>query len=288
MAGWLMKEAIQECRETCAGHGYLKASGIGDIRNDHDANLTYEGENHVLAQQTSNWLLKLWPLVLQKKTISSPMKSIDFLTNGLDILNNSRFNARNIEETCHPDNLIGTYQWLVCYLLKATANKLDREKKSGKDSFTAKNDSQVFYAKNISIAFIQHFFLQRMLVTISEAKDPSIKKVLTKLFSLFGLWALEKYHISTLYQGEFLSGPTGPTLILDSILKLCDDLKDDAVALIDTVAMPDFILNSVLGSSDGMVYKRLENSMVQNEYCTNRPPWWKEVVNWKHDFKNKL
>nr|XP_023026739.1 peroxisomal acyl-coenzyme A oxidase 3-like [Leptinotarsa decemlineata] len=288
MAGWLMRDAIQESRETCAGHGYLKASGIGDIRNDHDANLTYEGENHVLVQQTSNWLLKLWPLVLQQKSISSPMKSTDFLTNGLNILKNSKFSARNIDETCQPDTIISTYQWLVCYLLKSTANKLDDEIKSGKDLFTAKNDTQVFYAKNLSIAFIQHFFLQRMLVTISKAEDPAIKNVLTKLFSLFGLWALEKYHLPTLYKGEFVVGPMASSLIQDSILKLCLDLKNDAVALIDAIAVPDFILNSILGSSDGMVYKRLQDSMYRNQYCMNRPPWWREVVNWKNNITNKL
>lgn len=98
----------------------------------------------------------------------------------------------------------------------------------------------------------QHFFLQRMLVTISEASDPSIKNVLTKLFALYGLFTLEK-HVAFLYQGQYATGPQLANLIQDSVLKLCSELKNDAVALVDVIAPPDFILNSVLGASDGRV-----------------------------------
>jgi len=42
IAGWLARDAIQESREACGGHGYLRAAGIGRLRDDNDANVTYE------------------------------------------------------------------------------------------------------------------------------------------------------------------------------------------------------------------------------------------------------
>ncbi|KAJ8961066.1 hypothetical protein NQ314_005996 [Rhamnusium bicolor] len=278
VAGWIMKDAIQECREA--------SSGIGDVRNDHDANLTYEGENHVLIQQTSNWLLKMWPLILNEEKISTPLKSADFLSDGLEILRKGKFTAFTFEEICAPENIISIYQWLTCYLLKRSYYKVETELKSGKSNFWAKNNSHVYHCKNLSIVFIQHFFLQRMLSKISEAEDPAIKNVLTNLFVLYGLWSLEK-HIPTLYHGEFAQGPTLPNLLQHSILKLCADLKNDAVSLIDAVAPPDFILNSILGASDGMVYKHLESAIYSSPYAMERPKWWKEIINWK-DNKSKL
>lgn len=42
-------------------------------------------------------------------------------------------------------------------------------------------------------------------------------------------------------------------LLREAVLQLCSQLKPEAVALADVIAPPDFVLNSVLGSSDGNV-----------------------------------
>lgn len=72
---WSARDAIQEAREACGGHGFLKASNLGELRNDHDPSCTYEGDNNVLGQQASNWLLRQW-----KGTLESPVGTATFIT----------------------------------------------------------------------------------------------------------------------------------------------------------------------------------------------------------------
>ncbi|GJQ69134.1 hypothetical protein Trydic_g6766 [Trypoxylus dichotomus] len=256
IAGWTARDGIQECREACGGHGYLKAAGLSNLRNENDAICTYEGENHVLIQQTSNWLLKFWPLILKRHAISSPLHSIDFLSSGLDTLN-MKFSSRSVNELILPDSIISIYQWLVCYLLKITFNKYEANITKGIDSFTAKNENQVFYARSLGIAYIQHYALRLMYDKIQEATDLSIKKVLTRLLSLYGLYSIDKYHIAVLYQGGYANGEQPVNLIQDAILQLCKEIK---------------------GASDGQVYHHLQSSFYQSPHCLARPTWWKDMV----------
>lgn len=71
-------------------------AGLGDLRNDNDPNCTYEGENNVLLQQTSNWLLSVRKSGYHQFTERSPLKTADVLSNFDSIIKQKAtwFNSR--------------------------------------------------------------------------------------------------------------------------------------------------------------------------------------------------
>ncbi|XP_071110971.1 peroxisomal acyl-coenzyme A oxidase 3-like isoform X2 [Haliotis cracherodii] len=283
LAGWLARDSIQECREACGGHGYFKVNRLGDIRNDHDPNMTYEGDNNVILQQTSNYLLGMYEMAQQRKgqQIPTPLNSLDFLAN-LDKILSSKFTSSTVEDCLNPQVSLAAYQWLVCYLMKDSTARLKQQSAAGKDSFTARNDSQAYYCRSLALAYIELNVLDRFVKLLEENNgEPtpaSLQPVLTRLCTLYGLWSIEK-HLTTLYQGGYITGSSPPRVVREAILRLCQELKNDAVALVDVMAPTDFILNSPIGASDGQIYKNLYGAMMQGEDVLQRPDWWREFVN---------
>ncbi|XP_074848524.1 peroxisomal acyl-coenzyme A oxidase 3 isoform X3 [Carettochelys insculpta] len=240
LASWTAQQAAQECREACGGHGYLAMNRLGDIRNDNDPNCTYEGDNNVLLQQTSNYLL-------------------------------SWVNAKHQVP-------LAAYKWLVCYLLQESLLKLSHEKQSGSSDFEARNNSQVYYCRSLAIAFIEQTVLQRYHEHTHDPDTPTtLQPVLKHLSALYGLWSLSK-HMAVLYQGGYVSGEQPGRFIQNAILELCSKLKDDAVALVDVISPPDFILNSPIGRADGELYKNLWTIVLQGSKVLERPSWFATFI----------
>jgi acyl-CoA oxidase len=47
------------------------------------------------------------------------------------------------------------FDWLLCYVLRNSHSKFEKSLKEGKDIFTARNENQIFFAKTLSIVFIE-------------------------------------------------------------------------------------------------------------------------------------
>lgn len=274
LASWTAQRAIQECREACGGHGYLAMSRLGDLRNDNDPNCTYEGDNNVLLQQTSNYLLSFLRAKQQDEgRFKSPLGSVNFLEDSSSILE-QRFTATTVEDCLDSAVSLAAYKWLVCFLLRESVQKVAQEKLSGKGDFEARNDSQVYYCRSLAIAFIEHAVLQRFHDLVHAEDTPlSLRPALRRLAALYGLWALSN-HMAVLYQGGYFCGKEPVDFVQNAIVGLCSQLKDDAVSLVDAVAPPDFILNSPLGKADGQLYKNLWSTMMQQSKVLERPSWW--------------
>uniref|UniRef100_A0A672UX39 Acyl-coenzyme A oxidase n=1 Tax=Strigops habroptila TaxID=2489341 RepID=A0A672UX39_STRHB len=255
LASWTAQQAAQECREACGGHGYLAMNRLGEIRNDNDPNCTYEGDNNVLLQQTSNYLMSWMNCIRDKAPFESPFGTINVLQDYHRILG-WKFTAISVEDCMDSSVPLAAYKWLVCYLLRESDLKLSKEKQSGRSDFEAKNNCQVYYCRSLAIAFIEQTVLQRYHDYTHDPSIPStLQPVLKKLSALYGLWSLSK-HLAVLYQGGYASGEQAGKFIQNAILELCCRLKDDAVALVDVFAPPDFILNSPIGKASGELQKK--------------------------------
>ncbi|XP_075713644.1 peroxisomal acyl-coenzyme A oxidase 3 isoform X2 [Rhinoderma darwinii] len=276
LASWTAQHGAQECREACGGHGFLAMNRLGDIRNDNDPNCTYEGDNNVLLQQTSNYLLGLVHSIHEDNTpCESPLGSIHFLNDYKAIMKH-KFSASTVRECLDCTVTLAAYKWLVCYLLRESHQKLQQEKQRATNDFDARNNSQVYYCRSLALAFIEHTVLQRYYEYTHDPSTPgALQPVLKKLCCLYGLWSLSK-HIAVLYQGGYFAGELPGRIVQDAILDLCAQLKDEAVSLVDAIAPPDFILNSPIARADGELYKNLWSAVLQGEKVLERPSWWAE------------
>lgn len=51
------------------------------------------------------------------------------------------------------------FDWLLCYVLRNSYKRYEKSIKDGKESFTARNENQVFFSKTLSIVFIEVIYL---------------------------------------------------------------------------------------------------------------------------------
>lgn len=245
MITWVTSAGIQEARECCGGHGYLKAANIGELRNNHDATVTYEGDNNVLGQQASNWLLKQW-----NGQIESPLGTVNFMARREEILKSS---FRQVKEFSSFDFVLSCYEWLLCHLMTVTTEQINKLKANGVDAFTAKNHSQVYKARTLSLAFAEYYAMCSFRRKFEAEETPKVlKPVLLQLFIVYGYWNLDK-HLATFYVGGFAEGSEFSELVRSGLIQACETIKDSAVSIADALSPPDFVLNSIIGKADGNV-----------------------------------
>jgi len=270
LASWVAQQAVQECREGCGGHGYLRVSRLGRLRDDNDANCTYEGDNNVLLQQTSNWLLSLY----RAGKADSPLGTIAWLSQYQDTPGPLQGDITD------PHTAVRCLRALVFRLLVQTTAQIHKLQQEGRDSFFSRNNTQYHLARTMAMVFIQSVIAERFRVFTKEhmAEFP----VLSTLCSLYACWSVEQYGADLLLHNVIT--PDYLALTRTQVLTLCEELLPDAVSLTDCLSPTDFILNSALGHSSGNVYQLLHQSFLSVPGGFERPEFW---VKYTERFREK-
>ncbi|XP_063475445.1 peroxisomal acyl-coenzyme A oxidase 3 isoform X9 [Symphalangus syndactylus] len=247
LASWTTQQGIQECREACGGHGYLAMNRLGVLRDDNDPNCTYEGDNNILLQQTSNYLLGLLAHQVQDGAcFHSPLKSVDFLDAYPGILD-QKFEVSSVADCLDSAVALAAYKWLVCYLLRETYQKLNQEKRSGSSDFEARNKCQVSHGRPLALVFVELTVVQRFHEHVHQpCVPPLLRAVLGRLSALYALWSLSR-HAALLYRGGYFSGEQAGEVLESAVLALCSQL-----------------------------YKNLWGAVLQESKVLERASWWPE------------
>lgn len=124
---------------------------------------------------------------------------------------------------------------------------------NGLNKFKARNNAQVYKARDLSRAYAEYYALKSFQKRLAQSDvTDKLRPILTLIGLIYGFWSLEK-HLPTFYQGCFASGDAFADVIRTELLNYCAQMKDSSVAIVDALAPPDFVLNSVIGKSDGLV-----------------------------------
>jgi len=84
--------------------------------------------------------------------------------------------------------------------------------------------------------------------------------------------------MSHLFQYQIIISKDQVSKIHETLLKLCKELLPNAIALSDVLSPPDFILNSILGNSDGQVYQHLKQSFFSTPNSFGRASYWDKIL----------
>uniref|UniRef100_A0A182SS26 Acyl-CoA oxidase C-terminal domain-containing protein n=1 Tax=Anopheles maculatus TaxID=74869 RepID=A0A182SS26_9DIPT len=187
-----------------------------------------------------------------------------------------RVECTTVEHVQDLKTILDTLNWLAAYTLEQTYRRAQGLLQQGVHRFDVRNSTQIFYAKDLAIVFGERTMFNAFCEFIKTMDLAPERTYLTRLAELYGTTLLLK-HMPTL-QSEGYFNAEAFRLVQEAILQLLPIVKQDAVAMIDALAPPDFILNSPLGAADGNVYERMEAEIMAGQDVTGRASWWHEII----------
>ena len=236
----------QICRESCGGHGYSAFSSIGRVRDNQEVQITWEGDNMVLIQQTSKYLLK---------QVQKSMKGHHIYSDTLRFLKMGHEDKKRdkIEGT---KSVVEAMEAVVNFYLNESMMKLQDMAGVGGTITEIWNRSQSFYLQELAKSYSELLLIKefKKLVEKIRARDQVAGASISKLHEIYSITVLDRHFSVLIELGYSISHRKE---FKDKLIKLCEEVGEECIGIIDAIAPHDKILSSSIGSYDGQVYSRI-------------------------------
>ena len=252
---------IEDCRKCCGGNGYLMSTGISQISADYVWQTTAEGDWIVLMLQTGRFLVKTMRNALKGEIVTGPVDYMEPLINlktDPKTFNPEKYAPKKpntVEELINLDYLLSVFKnKSLSAVLEVGALMNWQLGKDEEDATLSEALNKVSLELTDAVrihcyTFLLHNFIE---VVRTQGQDKDVTAVLEKVCALYAITIMAD---DSRWIGYLDAKTAG--LVKGAVVKLLDDLRPNALALVDAFDFPDRVLCSTIGRSDGMVYEAL-------------------------------
>lgn len=259
-------EVILNMREVCGGHGYSAYGGFGML-SDQNVQITWEGTNDVLIQQTAKFLLQVIQKFVQKGKLMT--QSFYFLEqlNNESLVEKEVSHMKQFFSSLDPKNV--DLKMLLFCLQRLEEMSIKKQVDLITEQFITKSQEiedqfelfNFLYPQGLrELCFMFGDYqaginFSNFVRNIDANKFPAEMAYLAKILAVQQIWMVS---------GNFsLLGESFPLAVktkLEAIaFELYPHLIDDSVILLDAFLPPDLLLNSNIGKRNGEVYQNILN-----------------------------
>ncbi|CAB4002270.1 peroxisomal acyl-coenzyme A oxidase 1 isoform X2, partial [Paramuricea clavata] len=242
---------VETCRFRCGGHGFSMSSGLPTIYGDHVApSCTYEGDNIVMLLQTARYLVKCCSRLASGQPVTTPTAA--YLT---AVAKETACVASSPQDFRNPEILVRAYKHRAARLVLAVSRKLQQNTSKGVSPGDARNICSVELVRAAQAHCHQFVVEQFANVIQNESFSATLRPVMEAMFRLYCVHGIVEQAKDFLEDG-YMNGEQ-VNMANDVLMELLDEIRPNAIGLVDAFDYSDYCLNSVLGRYDGNVYEHL-------------------------------
>lgn len=243
----LAANSIETCRRAMGGHGFMTSSGFIQLNHDYLSKPTVEGDNWMITQQTASYLLKR-----MEAAVAAKGQAQDEMEQSCREWLQQRSSGRP-----SPFSIFQSDENLVNAFVRRSRDLTYRAYVDRIEKKRSWND-MLLQLRKISIAESQAILVTNFYEAMSKSTlSPTLKEHLQLQFRLFAMFTMDNE------ARDFVKAGAVSDEELDAlpakIQELMAQIRPHAVRLVDAWSVPDFLLDSALGRSDGKVYEDLFN-----------------------------
>ncbi|KAG1458377.1 hypothetical protein G6F56_006410 [Rhizopus delemar] len=259
---WNCLSTIETCRQACGGHGYSSYTGLASMYQDFAVQCTWEGDNTILTLQLGRYLISSYREALKGKKLSP---GVGYLNN-LQNLIGKRCGVTNFESLLDFNVIAEGWSVVCAHVVRNASIEFEECLKKGlnvDDAYEQCSQSRLYAAKLHSFSYLFNRFTDAV-----RKLSGNLHTVLSTVCLLYGLYTIEE-NAGAFLQYEYFA-PTQIEFIRASVNKLCEQVREQAIPLVDSFNLSDYAINSPLGRKDGNVYvhyfEQVKRSNPQSEH----------------------